>query len=49
MNKLNEEQLKEIKGGSIDWGIATIISGIVMFISGIFDGYVRPFACRSIV
>lgn len=48
MKKLDEKELRTIKGGSIDFGIAAIISGIVMFISGIFDGYIRPFACRDL-
>ena len=47
MKKLQETELKNINGGAIDFGLATLISGIIVFISGIFDGYVRPFTCRS--
>lgn len=42
---LNDKELKKIQGGfKITVGI--LISGIVTFLIGLFDGYVRPLACN---
>lgn len=46
MKKINEEELKEISGGGISIGSGLLIGGIITFIIGIVDGYVRPLACR---
>ena len=46
MNILKETELKNIKAGaSAGWIIGGIIAGIT-FLSGILDGYFRPFKCR---
>ena len=45
MNKLDEEELKEVKGGIGFWGIAGIISAAI-FIIGVVDGIARPVKCN---
>lgn len=45
MKKLNEKQLKEVKGGISFWGVAGIIAGAI-FIIGVFDGIARPLKCN---
>ena len=46
MKKLQESELKNIKGGMTVWA-AVGISLIVTFVAGIFDGIARPEKCRS--
>lgn len=42
---LKEEELKNISGG-FSLSVAALIGGIVAFITGILDGYTRPYKCR---
>ena len=46
MNKISNQELKTIKGGA---GVGTyiLIGGLIVFIIGVIDGYVRPLACRK--
>lgn len=44
--QLTNEQLIQIEGGGIKWGILATIAGAVSFIFGIIDGYVRPASCN---
>lgn len=41
---LTKQQLMQIEGGGLKIGLA-IAAGIV-FITGIIDGFVRPYRCR---
>lgn len=45
MNKLEQKELKNIKGGIGFWGIAGIVSGAI-FIIGVLDGIARPLKCN---
>ncbi|MEG0025870.1 MAG: class IIb bacteriocin, lactobin A/cerein 7B family [Bacilli bacterium] len=47
MLELTKKELQNISGGEFNIGIAALIGSIIVFISGIFDGYVRPFSCRK--
>ena len=44
MNNLTKKELNEVKGGGI--GTYLLIGGIIVFIIGIVDGYVRPLKCN---
>lgn len=44
MIEINNNELKQIKGGGVGLGIA-IVAGIV-FIIGVIDGYIRPLKCN---
>ena len=47
-NVLLNNELKEISGGAAHWlAIAGAIVGGCAFISGVFDGYLRPYGCRK--
>lgn len=48
MQKLNQEQLKKIEGGSATAGF--IVAGLLtisVIVAGIFDGLVRPLSCHE--
>lgn len=47
MKKIENEELKQINAGAIKWGIIGIVSGIVTFIIGAFDGFTNPIKCRG--
>lgn len=47
MIKLKNEELENINGGAIHFGIALGISAGITFLIGLIDGYVRPLACRK--
>lgn len=44
--KMNELELKNIKGGGFSFGTGLLIGGFLTFLIGIIDGYIRPLACR---
>lgn len=43
---INNNELKQIKGGGISFGAGLFFAGIVTFLIGLVDGYVRPLACN---
>ena len=45
MKKLEERELKELKGGA-SVGTYIIIGGIIVFLIGVVDGYIRPLKCN---
>ncbi len=45
MHKLENKELKSIKGGVSGWLVAGIIAAGV-FIVGVFDGIARPLRCN---
>ena len=47
MVKLNENELLKINGCGLSFGIGCLIVGLVVFIIGVIDGYVRPLKCNS--
>lgn len=46
MNKLDNEELKQISGGGFHIGFGIIIGAGISFLIGLVDGYIRPLACR---
>ena len=47
MKKLKEEQMKSISAGGLSIaGIIALVSAGISFLSGLFDGYTRPYKCR---
>lgn len=47
MNILANSELKTIYAGGIKLGIAAAILGVVTFVIGVVDGYLRPLKCRK--
>ena len=45
---LEKKELEMISGGAIHWAaVVGLVVGACAFISGIFDGYLRPYGCRK--
>lgn len=44
---LDNIELKEVNGGASKWIAAGIVGGVVTFIIGLVDGYLRPLRCNS--
>lgn len=44
MHTLTKEELKDVNGGGV--GAYLVISGIVVFVIGVIDGFLRPLKCR---
>ncbi|MBQ8871390.1 MAG: hypothetical protein IJ018_01425 [Bacilli bacterium] len=47
MEKIEEKELKNIKGGSVSVGTILAIGAGIVFLVGIVDGFVRPLKCNS--
>ena len=46
MEKVNNDKLEKISGGGVSWiAIGLGISALVVFISGIIEGYTNPGSC----
>ncbi len=45
--ELNHEELDQIVGGGIKIGLAVAIGGLISFIMGVVDGYLRPLRCNK--
>lgn len=47
MKEMNQEELMQIQGGGINWGIIAGISGFASFIIGVIDGLTNPKSCNK--
>ncbi len=47
MKKIEDKNLENIIGGEVTMMTVFIVSAIVVFISGIIDGYVHPKSCNN--
>ena len=43
---LTDNELLNVEGGAISWGLIGLIGGVLTFLAGIFDGYLRPLRCN---
>ncbi len=46
MNNITKEEMKEIKGGAINWGTMATIGAMASFLIGIIDGWVHTKRCN---
>ena len=46
VRELSKNEMKSIKGGGMSATAWAVIAGVISFISGIFDGFTRPYKCR---
>lgn len=46
MIKINSEQLYNVKGGAIKWGVLAGIGAFTSFIIGVIDGLTNPQKCN---
>lgn len=44
--ELQNEELTNVVGGGIKFGIAAVVGGIITFVIGVIDGYLRPLSCN---
>lgn len=44
---LQEKELLTVTGGGLKYGIAAIVGGILTFLAGVIDGYLRPLPCNK--
>lgn len=47
MKSLEDEKLKMIKGGGINWSLMAGIGAVVSFFVGIVDGLINPQKCNN--
>ena len=47
MKKINNEQLKKIKGGAINLKLVAGISAVASFLIGVIDGLMNPKKCNN--
>lgn len=47
MTMLNNVELNNIRGGGIGAGVISLIAGLITFVIGVVDGYVRPLKCNK--
>ena len=45
--EITKEELKNINGGAVSFGVIAGIGAGLMFIIGLVDGFVRPLKCRK--
>jgi len=47
MNKLNNDEMMNVKGGAFKLGaLVSVIGGAIVFIIGIIDGLINPQKCN---
>ena len=47
MNKMTNEEMKNIKGGGINWTLMAGIGAFASFLVGIIDGMINPKKCNN--
>ena len=47
MNKLNNDTLKKVKGGGVNWSLVAGIGAAASFLIGIIDGLINPKKCNN--
>ena len=47
MKNINNNELKEIKGGGVNWGLMAGIGAVASFLIGVIDGLIIPKKCNS--
>lgn len=45
--ELNTEELNNITGGAVKFGVYLTIGGFISFIIGVIDAYLRPLSCNK--
>lgn len=46
IERISDERLEKISGGAVEWlGIGVAVAAILIFLSGILEGYTNPGRC----
>ncbi len=48
MQKISEKNLEKIVGGEVSVWIYLIVTSIIIFLSGVIEGYTHPEPCKKI-
>ena len=43
---LSQEELYNTQGGGLKIGFFAILGGVITFVVGLIDGYIRPLSCN---
>ncbi len=43
---LTNEELMYVTGGAVKLSVWAIVGGVITFVIGVVDGYLRPLACN---
>lgn len=44
---LQSDELISITGGAVKYGVVAIVGGLLTFLIGVVDGYLRPLTCNK--
>lgn len=47
MIKLEKNEMKDISGGAVKWGVIAGIGAFASFVFGIIDGIINPQKCNN--
>lgn len=47
MKKLTREEMHQVNGGAIKWGVIAGVGALASFIIGIIDGWTNPKKCNN--
>lgn len=47
MKKVDDKELRQIKGGGINWSLIAGIGTVASFLIGVIDGLINPKKCNN--
>ena len=47
MTTLSKDEILNLKGGALKWGVIGLVTGIITFIIGVIDGITNPKRCTK--
>ena len=47
MKKLTSDEMYLVSGGAVKWGVVALVSGAIVLIVGILDGFTNPSKCHN--
>ena len=47
MHSLTNDEMYSIAGGAAKWGFVALISGAIVLVVGILDGFTNPTKCNN--
>lgn len=47
MNRINNEKLRDVKGGGVNWSLVAGIGAVASFLVGLIDGFINPKKCNN--
>lgn len=47
MYSLTKNEMCSVTGGAVKWGVVALVSGAIVLIVGILDGFTNPMKCHN--